>query len=59
LGCEFINVFRTLARNVNPQLIHGGNRLRTYGAGFRARAFHIEAITGIMPQEPFGHLTAR
>src|SRR6476469_6453919 len=41
---------------INPQLLHRGYGLRPDNAGFGAGALHIEAITGIMAQQSFGHL---
>ena len=57
LCSKFFDVLRTMSPNINADFVHYGNRFRAHEAGFRARAFYFEALSVIMPQETFGHLT--
>lgn len=58
LAGKFVNAFRSLARNVDAQLLHDGNSLGPHLRGSGPGAEYIEAIAGVVPQQAFGHLAA-
>ena len=58
LAGKFVNGFRAMARYVDAQLLHHGDRLRAHLRGLGPCAEYLETITGIVPQQAFGHLAA-
>jgi hypothetical protein len=46
-----------MSADINADFAHNGDRFRAHEAGFRARAFYFEALSVIVPQQTFGHLT--
>jgi len=57
LCSKFLDVLRTMSANVNADFAHNGDRFRADEAGVGARAFYFEALSVIVPQQTFGHLT--
>jgi hypothetical protein len=56
---EFIHMLRALGRNVNADFLQYRYRLGANGTWLRASAFHRETVSGIAPQQAFGHLRPR
>ena len=56
---KLIDVLRAMRRNVYAEFLHDRYRLGANHAWLCARAFHCESISGIMPQQAFGHLRPR
>jgi hypothetical protein len=56
---EFVHVFRTLAGDVDPDLMHDSDGFGEHGGRLGARAFDVEFVAGVMPQKSHGHLAAR
>ncbi len=58
LPVEFVDVFRAMLSNVDPDLLHHGDGFGAHEAWFCARAFNVEFRTGIMSQKSFSHLAS-
>src|SRR5271157_2374325 len=56
---ELIHGFRPLARNIDPDFMHGGNGFRAHVAGFCAGARDLERSASIVPKQSFRHLASR
>ena len=58
LADELIYRFRPMSGNINVDLTHHLNRLRSNAARFHAGAFDFKNVPAVAPQNAFGHLTA-
>lgn len=55
---EFVEAFRPVAGNVDPDLGHRRDRLRTDKTGDGTGTFDLETVAGNIAKKPFGHLAA-
>src|SRR5258706_15892663 len=55
---ELIHRLRAMPRDVDPDLFHYGDGFESNLNRLRSGALDIETLAGIVPQGPFGHLTA-
>jgi len=59
LSSKLIHMLRLVRRNIDPDLLHHRDSLSPNAARFRARAFHQEPVSRIVPQQSLRHLRPR
>lgn len=55
---KLIDAFRSMAGQVDSDFLHNGDGFRPDAGGLCAGAFYVEAVAGIVPEQPFSHLAS-